>query len=263
MDTIFIIRVIISFFVAGIWIGGATLLAERLGSKIGGLLTNLPSNILISFIFIAIVNDIDFVIGAVPAVPIGMGLNTLFLFIFIITLRYGLAASTIASLLGWLIFAVVASMLSFANLWINVILYFVLTIAVFMILERRMKIPSADKSKKRYTPFQLFLRAVFAGGVVASVIVVSKFFNPYITGIFATFPAVLLSTMVILVINQNREFAQATGKVLVISSSNIIIYVVAVYFTFPVFGIAMGTIISFVCAFLWVLLFSPVVKRLG
>ena len=49
-DHFFVIKVLISFVVAGIWIAGATLLAERFGSKIGGLITNLPSNILISLI---------------------------------------------------------------------------------------------------------------------------------------------------------------------------------------------------------------------
>lgn len=202
-------------------------------------------------------------VDAVPAVPIGMALNTLFLFVFIITLRFGLVFSTIISLLIWLILAVAASILNFSSLWINIVFYVVITIVSFLILEKGMKIPSAGKSKKKYTPFQLILRALFAGSVVASVIVVSKFFNPYITGIFATFPAVLLSTMVILVINQNKEFAQATGKILILSSSNIIIYVLAVYFTFPVFGVAAGTVLSFICAFLWVLMFRPVVKRLG
>ena len=263
MDTLFIIRVIISFFIAGIWIGGATLLAERFGSKIGVLITNLPSNLLISLIFIALVNDINFVIGVVPAVALGMALNTLFLFIFIISLRFGLTAATILSLFGWTICAVLASYLNFSDLWVNILIYCVITVAAFLILENGVKIPSMRKSKKQYTPLQLFLRAFFAGSVVASIIVASKLFNPYITGIIAAFPAVLLSTMVILVINQNRQFAQATGKVLVLSSSNIIIYLVAVHFTFPAFGIYFGTIISFICSFIWVALFSPVVRRLG
>jgi len=38
VDLVFLVKVIISFFVAGIWISAATLLAERMGSKIGGLI---------------------------------------------------------------------------------------------------------------------------------------------------------------------------------------------------------------------------------
>jgi len=33
-----------------------------------------------------------------------------------------------------------------------------------------------------------------------------------------------------------------------------------VYFTYPMMGIVAGTIVSFILAFLWVLLLSPVMK---
>lgn len=39
MDALFISRVVLSFFIAGSWIALVTLLAERLGSRLGGLFT--------------------------------------------------------------------------------------------------------------------------------------------------------------------------------------------------------------------------------
>ena len=75
MDSLFLAKVIISFFVAGIWISAATFLAERMGSKIGGLIANLPSNILVGLLFLYFVYDIDYVISVVPSVPIGMLIN--------------------------------------------------------------------------------------------------------------------------------------------------------------------------------------------
>jgi len=261
MDKIFIVRIIISFFIAGFWIAVATLLAERLGSKIGGLITNLPSNILISLLFIAMINDTSYVIHAVPTIAIGMTINTLFLFCFISILQYGLVTAAIISLLVWFVFALIAMFLNCNNLFFNVIFYIIVTLIVFIILEKLIKIPSVNKSAKKYTKTQMLLRALFAGSVVSSVIIISKFFNPYVVGIFSTFPAVLLSTMIILEINQSKAFAQATGKVLVLSSSNIIVYGLAVYFSYPKFGIVLGTIISFMLAFLWVWLFHPIVRR--
>ena len=263
MDNIFLLRIAASFFIAGIWIAAATLLTERLGSKIGGMITNLPSNILVSFLFIALVQDPQFVVDAVPGVPIGMALNTLFLFFFIILVKRGILLSSVFSLLVWLVFAVLVSLVELENLIMNTIIYILITAAAFSILEKVIKIPSAEKSAKKYSLSQILIRAAFAGAVVASVIVMSKFFNPYVTGIISTFPAVLLSTMIILSINQNAEFAQASGKILVLSSSNIIIYVIAVYFTYTSLGLVLGTVISFVCAFIWVWLFLPLVRRLA
>ena len=262
LDSLFIFRVVVSFFIAGIWIATVTLLAERMGSKLGGLFTNLPSNILISLLFVAISNGTTYTVESIPGIPIGMAINTLFLFIFVLTLKFGLVLSTIISLTAWLASAYTASLMSLNNLWYNCLIYVLLTVVCFLILEKVAHIPSAKKSTKKYTKLQLAIRAVFAGGIVAAVIVSSKFLSPYVFGIFSTFPAVLLSTMVILVINQDQKFAQATGKILILSSSNIVVYAVVVYFTFNTYGFIWGTVVSFWIAFAWVWLFHPILKRI-
>jgi uncharacterized membrane protein (GlpM family) len=107
------------------------------------------------------------------------------------------------------------------------------------------------------------MRAVFAGGIVAAVVLISGFAPPYLTGIISTFPAVLLSTMVILVRNQGIGFARATGKILVLSSSNIVVYAIAVYYAFPAFGIIIGTVVAFCVAFVWILMLRPVTGYLA
>jgi len=263
MNTLFIIKIISSFVIAGTWIALATFIAEKMGSKIGGLITNLPSNILISFLFIAIVQDITFVADAIPAVTIGMTIDTLFLFAFIILLRWGLLVSTFISLIIWFLLALIAANQNFSNLEINLLIYVTVTTLSFLILEKYFSFPAVNKSYKKYSIGQIIIRAVFAGGIVASIVIISKFFSPYVVGIVSTFPAVLLTSMIILTMNQNKEFAQATGKVLILSSSNIVIYSLAVYFTFPGFGMVAGTMISFIIALLWIWIFLPIVNRLA
>ena len=261
MDIVFIYRVIISFLVAGFWIAFATLLAERLGSKIGGLITNLPSHLLISLLFVALINGTSFVIDTIPGIPIGMAISTLFLFVFIVFLKYGLMISTFASLIAWCLSAILLVPMKLENILLNIFLYGLTTAGCYFVLEKFIKIPSIVKSRKGYTRYQIIVRAVSAGSVVASVIIISKFLNPYTVGIFATFPSVFLSTMIILVLNQSKAFAQATGKILILSSSNIVIYGLAVAFTYPRFGILYGTVLSFVIAFFWVWIFLPIVSK--
>ncbi len=263
LDSLFIFRLTSSFIIAGSWIAFATLWAEKLGSKIGGLISNLPSNILISFIFIAIINGIPFTVESIPGIPIGMAINSLFLFVFVISLKYGIVISTVISLTSWFLLAYIAASLSFEDFVLNTVLYIFITLSTFIFLEKIAKICSVNNTKKNYTVKQIISRAVFAGSVVASVIILAQFLPPFAVGIFATFPAVLLSTMIILVVNQSREFAQATGKILILSSSNIVIYGIGVYFTYPVLGIFMGTPLSFLLAALWVGLMRPLVRRLA
>lgn len=262
MDRLFLTRTILSFLIAGSGIALLTLLAERLGSRLGGLFANLPSNILISLIFIALAHDIPFVASMMPAIPIGMLIDTAFLFVMMITLRNGILVSLLASLLTWFLLAWSASMVPATGLWTNVCIYAGGALVLFLIAEYGMRIPAAPGSGKRYTGLQIAIRALFAGGLVAGVIVISGFVPPYATGIISTFPAVLMSSMVILYINQGANFARATGKILILSSSNIVVYAISVYYLFPVLGIAGGTIVSFLAAFFWVLALRPITSSI-
>jgi hypothetical protein len=263
LDSLFYYRVALSFFIAGIWIALATLLTERLGTKIGGLISNLPSNILISFIFIAVINGIPFTVDSVPGIPLGMGIDTIFLLVFILCLQYGIVLSTVLSLLTWFLLALILVRLEMDNLVYNIVLYLLLTIILFLFLEKLVKIPSIERKDIRFTIWQIVIRALFAGSVVASIIILAQFLPPYAVGIFSTFPAVLLTTMIILVVNQGKDFARATGKILVLSSSNIVVYGMGIYVTYPKFGIVAGTLFSFVLAVVWVWLMHPLVRRLS
>lgn len=263
MNDLFIYRVVLSFFIAGGWIGAATLIAEKLGSRVGGLIANLPSNILIGLLFIAITQDVTFVKQAIPGIPVGMLIDTVFLVIFIIVLKYGLILSVLASLVSWFVLAYLANELGFNNLAVNCLSYFLFTAGIYYLLKRRMNFQTPPSIKKKYSTSQILIRSVFAGSVVASVIIIAQFSPPYLVGIVAAFPAVLLSTMVILVLNQNREFAQATGQILILSSSNIVIYGIAVYFCYPTIGIWWGTLVSFLAAAVWVWLIRPIIRRIS
>ena len=121
MEDAFLLKTIISFVVAGIWIGGATLLAERLGSKKGGLITNLPSTVLIALVFVALVQDARFAANATDAVPIGMLITTLFLLVFILLLKYGLIKTILLSLSAWLVLAFLAQKIHLSNIIFNII----------------------------------------------------------------------------------------------------------------------------------------------
>lgn len=257
----FYFQVILSFAIAGSWIAVLTILAERFGSKTGGLIANLPSNILIALIFISLTQGTGFVREMTPAIPVGLTIDSVFLVVFVLLLQYNLVISMLGSLGTWLVLAVVADRVQFESLWINLAMYFAITILAFLFVEYGWKIPALGKSGKRYTLAQMAVRAGFAGGIVGTVVLISHFVPAYLTGIISTFPAVLFSSMVILALNQGKAFAQATGKVMILSTSNIAVYALGVYYTYPLLGIVAGTIVSFALAFLWVVLLRPVMKR--
>lgn len=258
----FILKVISSFLIAGSWIALSTLIAEKLGSKVGGLISNLPSNILVSLVFIALVNDIPYVTDAIISIPLGISICTLFLVVFIVALRFRLIIAVAISLLFWLMMAFIFSTFDLDSLLMNIFISLFIILISILFIEKVLKTPSIKNSGTQPTFQQFLLRVLFSGSIVASVVVISKYSNPYFTGIFSTFPAMLTSTMVILAINQGRSFAMATGKVLVLSLSNTVVFVIAIYLTYPVIGVLWGTIVSYSFSVIWIIFLYPLVRKL-
>ncbi len=247
-----LLQILLAFLLAGSFIALLTLLAERFGSTIGGLIANLPSNILITMIFISLTQGNDFMQQMIPAIPVGLLIDTFFLLVFVLLLRNGLITAMAGSLTTWLALALTANHIPSHLLWMNAGIYLGVTFAVWLWVEHRLTIPAMGRSGKRYTPGQMTIRAVFAGTIVGGVVAISHFVPAYLTGIVSTFPAVLFSSMVILAVNQGKEFARATGKVMILSTTNIAIYAISVYYTFPLIGTAAGTLVSVTLAVLWV-----------
>jgi uncharacterized membrane protein (GlpM family) len=262
MGTEAIVRTALSFFIAGTWISLASLFGERLGSRVGGLITNLPSNILISFIFIALTKGVPFTAEAARAIPLGMAINTLFIFVFIMTIGNGLGKAVGYSLAAWLAAALPAAAFPVRGIAAAFGIYAAVCLAGFVTVEFAVKIRSVPKRLAPFSPGNIAFRALFAGTVVASAVLIAQISPPYITGLVVSFPAVMLSTLVILSRTQGADFTRGTGKILLLSSSNIIVYAFAVAFFYPALGIPLGTLASFACALAWISLFLPIARRL-
>jgi hypothetical protein len=263
VDQTFVLKVVLSFLIAGTWIGGATLLAERLGSRVGGLVINLPSTILIALLFVALVHDPVFAARATRAVPVGMTIDTLFLAVFIITVRAGLRVALPLSLATWFALALLASLIQGVTFSFGVGLYLTVTLLIWYGLERVLHIPARERQARRYTPAAVLIRVLFAGGVVSGTVLLSRVVGTWWTGLFSTFPAVMLSSMCILTVVQGPDFARATGKVMIPASTNILVYAGLVALTYPVLGLVAGTIVSFLVAAGWVALLHPVIQRIS
>jgi hypothetical protein len=255
------IRIGLSFLIAGCWISIATLAGERLGSRVGGLVTNLPSNIVISLLFMSLTRGPDYAAQAAASVPVGMAIDTVFVLVFIALLPRGLGPALAASLAAWLGAAVLALLLPPLSLAWALVLYAVVCAASFAAAEFALRIQAVPKKPVAFRPGILVLRAVFAGGVVALAVTIAQLAPPYLTGIAATFPAVLLSTMVILSRGQGRDFARATGKILILSSSNIIVYALLASLLFTRIGPWWGSLAAFAAAALYVALIAPLTRR--
>jgi hypothetical protein len=259
----FALRVLASFVIAGAWIGTATMISERYGSRVGGLVGNLPSNIVVSFIFITLTQDVRFTADAARAVPLGMTINNFFMLAFMVGARRGLGVAIGLSLAIWFgaLLAVHAAGLPG---WRAATAMFAASVAVvFLVMERGLKLRTHSARAVKYSPVQVTARMIFAGAVVATSVIVAHSVGPYWAGLFSTFPAVMMSTLVILSMAQGPAFAGGVAKVLVLSSANILAFAFVAAAAYPKIGLVAGTLLAYTAAVLWVAALRPVVARLS
>ncbi len=250
-----------SVAVAGVWITVATVLSERMGSKLGGMIGNLPSTILTSLLFIGITQSPEFAAMATITVPLGMFLSTLFLYVFISLASRGLITALSGGLLTWISLAILASFFQDTARWAWTMLYFAGAIGTYLLAEKILKIPSHGKVKRPYSLQQIIFRAVFAGSIVGLSVLVARTGSAFWAGLFSSFPAMMLSSMVILSLSAGYPFARATGKVMLLASTNIVIYSFAAGALFPLIGIWWGSLVSYIVAAAWVWFLKPFFDR--
>ena len=84
MIDIFILKLILSFIVGSIWITLATIIAEKFGTKLGGVIAGLPSTVVIALFFIGWTQTPLIASQSTSMVPIVMGIGALFVMIYMI-----------------------------------------------------------------------------------------------------------------------------------------------------------------------------------
>mgnify|MGYP001062645933 FL=1 len=246
MDTSFWIKFGLGFFVGGIWITISSVAAERFGSKVGGLIGGLPSTIVVTLLFIGLTQTAERAAESAVIVPLVMGVNGIFVTVFISMSQRGLAPALAGALLTWFILALILMILNVQVLWISILAWLVLGVGCFLVVEKGMKITSQGRKATRYTAGQITGRAALSGTVVALAVLMGKVAGPLAGGIFATFPAVFLSNLIISYRSGGAAFASAVAKALMVSGLiTVPIYALLVWFLYPRLGLGFGTLIAF------------------
>ncbi|MFA6214430.1 MAG: DUF3147 family protein [Candidatus Micrarchaeia archaeon] len=257
-----LLKICLSFIVGGAWITLVTILTEKAGSKLGGLVASLPSNMLVSFFFIGWAYGPTFASEAASVFPLASLSYLAFLFVFVATSgKYGLSAFGFG-LAAWLAFAIPLGLAGNSDIALGVIVYAIATTAVYFAADKYLSIASVQgKRGMEHGSHEVAFRAIFAGTMVAATVAISNFAGPVWGGILVTFPAAYLSTSYLLSRSAGLHVARATTKVMLLSSAGCVVYAVCVSISFPSIGIFAGTALSYLCAVLYVLLVRPIIRR--
>ena len=246
MDTSFWIKFALGFLVGGIWVTLSSIAAERFGSKVGGLIGGLPSTIVVTLLFIGLTQTAERAAQSAVIVPLVMGVNGIFVTVFILFSRHGLAPALACALLTWFGLASILIVLNIQALWLSILIWLLLGVGCFLVVEKGMRITSQGRKATYYTAGQIAGRAVLSGTVVALAVLMSKVAGPLAGGIFATFPAVFLSNLIISYRSGGAAFSSAVAKALMASGLiTVPIYALLVWYFYPRLGLGSGTLLAF------------------
>ncbi|MFO7677817.1 MAG: hypothetical protein R6V50_05490 [Thermoplasmatota archaeon] len=235
---------ILPFLLSALIVIVITIIAERYGTKVGGIFGTLPSTIIIAFIFIALNQGIDFAVESVAVVPFQMGINLLFLLMFVLLAYRSLFLAFTGSMIIWTFFSSLLYIFSVTNIVISVSIYAFSLICIFLYLEFGKKVPSVGKVTIHYTPTKILFRGVLAGLIIAISVLLSNT-SAVLSGIFSIFPAIFASTMIIALKEHGPIFTAGIAKSMIIGSMSVMSYAISIYFLYPLYGIVVGTVFAF------------------
>lgn len=168
-----------------------TALAEAVGPFWGGLIVSLPISAGPAYVMLGFDHTDAFIAESTIGSLAANAVTTLFMFVIVkLAPRTPWPVTLGAAILAWLVVASLVRQVEW-TLWSASVLN-VVAFAVCLWLVRR--VPPAPAASGRAGPrrwYELPLRAVLVGGLVATVVTASDWMGPTVTGMAAVFPIML------------------------------------------------------------------------
>ena len=256
-----LLQAILPFILSAVVVILITIIAEKYGTKTGGILGMIPSTIVVGYIFIALNKGPVFASDAISVVPAAVGVNIVFSFILVLLLARSIYYAFAVSFVFWAIFSFILWYINLDNIYISVSIFLISLIITFFILEKVIKINSIGKKDVHYTTKKIVFRGVLAGIIISIAVILSNI-GEVISGIASVFPVIVLSAVVISYHEHGPEFAAGIVKSMIIGSSSAIAYAVSIHFLYPIYGIALGSVIALVISLFFVMFNLKLRKRI-
>ena len=262
----FVLKLVLSFFVGGIWVAILSFLAEKY-RKLGGAIIGLPSILAISLLFIGWTQSVDAVVKATDVVPIAFGIMLLTIMAYIHTAqavsqrtrghKRVIFASAAISVVVWFVLSLLI-INSNVDFFYSVLGFIAILLPVAYISDSRKT--EAGEGTVHITMSQLLFRSVFSGLLISLAVYLSNTMGPVWGGVLATFPAAYLSSLIILHYTRGPKFLHFVEKTAYIGAFILTVYAISVRYLYPSIGLAWGTLASYVLVFILLLLFWKIKK---
>jgi hypothetical protein len=194
-DLAFILTLALRMAVTAAFVVSASVITERSGPVIGALVATLPISAGPSYVFLALDHDAAFIAGGALA-SLAVNAATIFLALSYVVLaqRRSAAVSFAGAVTVWIALVALSRTVHWSlagGLLANAIAF-----AICLPLLRRFRHVKMPLITRRW--YDIPLRASLVATLVATVVTLSKWVGPNLSGTIALFPAVFTSMMLIL-----------------------------------------------------------------
>jgi hypothetical protein len=195
-ELLFLLTLGLRMAITAAFVVSASIITERSGPVIGALVATLPISAGPSYVFLALDHDAAFIAeGALASLPINAATIFLGLTYVVLAQRRGALPSAAAAIAVW---AALASIIRIVH-WtlLGGIIVNVIAFAICVpLLQRYRHVAKMPLITRRW--YDIPLRASLVATLVATVVTLSGWVGPKISGIIALFPVVFTSMMLIL-----------------------------------------------------------------
>jgi hypothetical protein len=194
-DLAFILTLALRMAVTAAFVVSASVITERSGPVIGALVATLPISAGPSYVFLALDHDAAFIAeGALASLPINAATIFLGLTYVVLAQRQSAIVSCLSAVAVWIALASVIRTIHWSlagGLIANAVAF-----AICVPLLRRFRNVKMPLITRRW--YDIPLRASLVATLVATVVTLSGWVGPTVSGIIALFPVVFTSMMLIL-----------------------------------------------------------------
>lgn len=258
----FWLRVALSFVLGGLTVTVFTAVAERGGSRAGGLLLSFPVKVTIAMVLIGLNEGAAVAGAAAAAIPLGLGINLAFLLATAFFVERLAPWPALACATGvWLLVGLLAILLVPPSLAWSVGAWLAVWLVGLALLWRAGGAQPRKREGATFGAWGLLSRAAGAGTIVALAVVLARVGGPLLGGLASVFPSGWITTMVILTRHHGPAFTKATVRVMVAGSIAPTLFGIVVWATYPSLGVWLGTTLAILTALVASMMTGLVLRR--
>jgi hypothetical protein len=194
-DLTFLLTLALRMAVTAAFVVSASMITERTGAVIGALVATLPISAGPSYVFLALDHDTAFIAeSALASLPINAPTIFFALTYVVLAQRHSTLVSCVGAVPVWIALAVLERTVQWSlagGLFANAVAF-----AICLPLLRRFRHVKMPLITRRW--YDIPLRASLVAALVATVVTLSRWVGPSVSGTIALFPVVLTSMILIL-----------------------------------------------------------------